>query len=290
MGHSVDMSGSPPGGTWLYRVRRDCGRTQDELGRLSGVSVRTIRGLERGEILTPQIATLQQLALALELGPQAQTEFMHAWATPRQPGFDQLLVDPTLSEMEQIDALTRSALGTYRVISQVWRTRVSHDRRLTQTGCHSAIAAVEDGLDRVFNVQNGDASTSAADLQFTPLLGCHLKNRMVFPESNVVVFEVGLTRALTKGETHAYAYEVRDDGPGGEGPDSDGFVWGPPHTARSIIVSVDFAVPPATLTRVERAPGHGFVFLDDVHLDEHHRASLVLEDAGPGAFGFAWTW
>lgn len=289
MGHSVGMSG-PPGGTWLYRIRRDCGRTQDELSRLSGVSVRTIRGLERGEILTPQIATLQQLALALELGPQAQTEFMHAWATPRQPGFDQLLVDPSMTEMEQIDALTRSALGTYRVISQVWRTQVSADRRLTHTGCHSAIAAVEDGLDRVFNVQNGDASTSAADLQFNPLLGCDLLNRRVFPESNVVVFEVGLTRVLPRGATHAYAYEVRDDSAGGAGPDSDGFVWGPPHTARSVTVSVDFAVPPAKVTRVERAPGQDFAFFDDVTLDDNHRASLVLEEAGPGAFGFTWEW
>lgn len=279
------------GGTTLYRLRQASGRTQSDLSRRSGVSVRTIRGLERGEILTPQIATLQQLVLALELDPQDQTEFMHAWATPMQPGFDELLVDPSLSEVEQIDALTRSTLGSYRVISQVWRTRVSADRRLAQTWCHCAIVAVEDGMDRVFNVQSGDEGTSAADLHFTPLLGCHQRSRRDFPESNVAVFEVELPRRLAKGETHAYAYQVDDRGDAGpHRADSDGFVWGPPHTARSVIVSVEFEVPPAQVIHIERPPGQAFVFHDPVQLDEANRASLVMEDAGPGAYGFSWTW
>lgn len=276
------------GGPLLARLRRGHGLTQSDLSQRSGLSVRTIRGLERGEILTPQIPTLQQLALALDLGPQAQTEFMHAWSTPRMPGFDELLVDPSLSEMEQIDALTRTVLGSYRVISQVWRTQVSADRRLVHTGCHSAIVAVEDGLDRVVNVQNGDGSVTAADLRFRPLMGCRLDSRRDFPESNVAVFEVGLPRPLAKGEAHAYAYEIVDEG---EGPtDSDGFVWGPPHTARSIVVSVDFAAPPREVTRIERRPGGDFLTVGEVQLDEANRASLVLEDAGPGAFGFAWSW
>lgn len=278
------------GGVWLHRVRRERRLTQNNLSVRSGVSERTIRGLERGEILSPQIATLQQLALALSLNPQEQTEFMHAWSTPAKVAFDSLL-DTTLSELEQLDALTRSALGTYRVISQTWRTSISASRRMTRTGCHSAIVAVEDGLNRVFNVQSGDAVTSAAQMEFVPLMGCHLESRRDFPDSNAVVFEVGLPRPLAKGDTHAYAYAItHDNGAIGELGDSDGFVWGPPHTARSVVVSVEFAEPPARLTRVERHPGGEFQFLEDVPLDSANRASLVLEDAGPGAFGFTWSW
>mgnify|MGYP002648267022 CR=1 FL=1 len=48
-------------------------------------------------------ATLQQIAVALGLTPQEQTEFMHAWATERLITFEELL-DPGLSELEQIDA------------------------------------------------------------------------------------------------------------------------------------------------------------------------------------------
>jgi transcriptional regulator with XRE-family HTH domain len=284
------MTRAPAGGPMLRALRRQRGRTQDDLGHDSGVSTRTIRGLERGEIHRPQIATLQQLAVALHLGPQEQAEFLHAWATPQPTGFDELLVDPSETELEQIDALTRSTLGSYRVISQMWRTRVSAGRRLVHTACHCGIAAVADGLDRVFHVQNGDATTDAADLRFTPLLGCDLISRRLFPESNVAVFEVGLTTRLAKGATHAYAYDIGDEGQAGEGGDADGFVWGPLHTARSVVVSVEFEVPPAQVTRVERPPGQDFRFLGEVALDDLHRASLVLEDAGPGAFGFTWRW
>ncbi len=285
------MSTSPPGGRWLWRARRERGLTQSGLGRDSGVSVRTIRGLERGEILTPHISTLQQLAVALHLSPHEQTEFMHSWAVRPQVGFEPLLVDPTLTEVEQIDALTRASLGTYRVISQVWHTSIGADRRMAATHCHSAIQAVEDGLDRVFNVQNGDDVTRASSMEFTALRGSALDRRWDFEDSNVTVFQVRFPRALAKGESHSYAYEILGD------PDeagvlgvSDGFIWGAPHTARSITVSVDFVERPKSLRRVERAPGGDFEFLDEVVLDEDNHAALVLEDAGPGAFGFTWSW
>lgn len=279
------------GGSLLKGLREQHGHTQRGLGRVSGVSVRTIRGLERGEIRRPQVATLQQLALALRLDPQEQTEFMHAWATPSQSGFDGLLVDPTLSEMEQIDAMTRSVLGSYRVISQNWHTSVGADRRMATTRCQIALEAVEDGLERVFNVQNGDEHTTASRLEFVALRGSRLSGRWDFEDSNVAVFGVDLPRRLARGDLHFYEYEVishpDDDGTLG---DSDGCIWGAPHTARSIVVSVDFAVAPSSVRRVHRAPGADFEFLDEVALDDQGQAALVLEDAGPGAYGFTWTW
>lgn len=285
------MNHHPHGGALLRNLRQSHGRTQSDLGHDSGVSVRTIRGLERGEIQRPQLATLQQLALAMELSAPEQAEFMHAWATPQQTGYDRLLVDPTLPEMEQIDAMTRSVLGAYRVISQNWHTAVGADRRLATTRCQVALEAIEDGLERVFNVQNGDEHTSASRLQFVPLSGSRLCGRWDFEASNVTVFGVDLPRPLAKGECHCYEYEVisHPDEDGSLGW-SDGFIWGAPHTARSIVVSVEFAVPPRTLRRVQRAPGQDFEFLAEVPLDEQHRAALVLEDADPGAYGFTWEW
>ncbi|WP_338752127.1 helix-turn-helix domain-containing protein [Janibacter alittae] len=279
------------GAALLRGLRQARKRTQSDLGHASGISVRTIRGLERGEIHRPQVTTLQQLALALTLSPQEQAEFMHAWATPDQAGFDRLLVDPTLSEMEQIDAMTRSALGAYRVISQNWHTSVGADRRMSTTRCQIALEAVEDGLERVFNVQNGDEHTTASRLEFVPLRGSRLFGRWDFEDSNVTVFGVALPRRLAKGQFHSYEYEVishpDDDGTLGY---SDGFIWGAPHTTRSLVVSVEFAVAPTTLRRVQKAPGMDFEFLDEVPLDDDRQAVLVLEDADPGAYGFTWTW
>ncbi|NYF96742.1 helix-turn-helix domain-containing protein [Janibacter cremeus] len=285
------MSHPARAGALLRSLRQAHGSTQSDLGHGSGVSVRTIRGLERGEIQRPQLATLQLLALALELSAQQQAEFLHAWATPQQPGYDGLLVDPTLSEMEQIDAMTRSALGAYRVISQNWHTSVGTDRRMSTTRCQIALEAVEDGLERVFNVQNGDEHTTASRLEFRALRGSRLSGRWDFEDSNVTVFGVDLPRRLAKGQFHSYEYEVLshpdDDGTLGY---SDGFIWGAPHTTRSLVVSVEFAVAPATLRRVQKAPGRHFEFLDEVPLDDSRQAALVLEDADPGAYGFTWTW
>lgn len=278
------------GGALLRSLRQERDCTQRDLGRASGVSVRTIRGVERGQIHRPQVATLQQLALALKLTPYEQAEFMHAWATPTNPGFDSLLVDPTLSEMEQIDAMTRSVLGAYRVISQNWHTTIGADRRMATTRCQTALEAVEDGLERVFNVQNGDAHAKASRLEFVPLRGSRLERRWDFEDSNVTVFGVGLPRPLAKGDFHSYEYKIichPDEDSTGL---SDGCIWGAPHTARSIVVSVEFAVAPSTVRQVRRAPGQGFEFLDEVALDGNLHAAIVLEDANPGAYGFSWEW
>src|SRR5690606_3019796 len=58
---SGTMSHPARAGALLRTLRQAHGSTQSDLGRDSGVSVRTIRGLERGEIQRPQLATLQQL-------------------------------------------------------------------------------------------------------------------------------------------------------------------------------------------------------------------------------------
>ncbi|WP_435198431.1 helix-turn-helix domain-containing protein [Janibacter sp. GS2] len=285
------MNHAAHGGPLLRRTRQARGRTQDELGRDSGVSVRTIRGLERGEIRQPQIATLQQLVVALRLSPQEQAEFMHAWATREQAAFDTLLVDPTVSEMEQIDAITRTGLGAYRVISQNWHTTIGANRRLATTRCQIALQAVEDGLERVFNVQNGDEHTRAERMDLVPLRGSSLGGRWDFPDSNVTVFGVHLPRPLAKGDCHAYEYEITaDPDEAGVLGESDGFVWGSPHTARAIIVSVQFAERPASVRHVARDPGGAFEYFEEISLDEHNHAALVLEDAGPGAHGFTWAW
>ena len=285
------MTSAAHAGDLLRAMRQSRGHTQSDLGRASGVSVRTIRGLERGEIRRPQVATLQQVAIALGIGPQEQAEFLHAWATPAQTGFDRLLVDPTLTEMEQIESLTRSALGSYRVISQNWHTTVGADRRLQRTRCHVALEAVADGLTGVVNVQNGDESTAAGRMEFVAIHGATLVNRWDFPESNVAVFGVGLPHPLAKGERHAYEYEVisHPDLTGGPG-NSDGCIWGAPHQTRSIVVSVDFESAPSSVRHVERPPGGDFRFHDEISLDGGRRASIVLEDAPPGAYGFAWEW
>ncbi|MFI2367706.1 helix-turn-helix domain-containing protein [Streptomyces sp. NPDC018833] len=69
-------------GEVLRRLRIQAGMTQEELERRSGVSVRTIRGLETGKRPNPRMTTVQELAKALPLRPKEREELLSA-AVPR---------------------------------------------------------------------------------------------------------------------------------------------------------------------------------------------------------------
>ena len=60
----------------VRRFRQRAGLTQEELAARSGVSVRTIRGLETGDRPNPQLTSLRQLADAMDLTPADRDELM----------------------------------------------------------------------------------------------------------------------------------------------------------------------------------------------------------------------
>ena len=62
-------------GGLLRELRAVAGLTQEELAGAAGVSVRSVRELERGRVATPQKETVRLLAGALGLTGPARTEF-----------------------------------------------------------------------------------------------------------------------------------------------------------------------------------------------------------------------
>jgi transcriptional regulator with XRE-family HTH domain/tetratricopeptide (TPR) repeat protein len=71
-------------GSVVRRLRLRAGLTQEGLAERSGVSVRTIRGIETGSRRNPQLTSLAQLADALELSPDGRHDLLTALgaATP----------------------------------------------------------------------------------------------------------------------------------------------------------------------------------------------------------------
>ena len=55
----------------LLRARRLRGWTQTQLGEQAGVSLKTVNRLERGAVVAPGVDTLQRLAIALGMTPEA---------------------------------------------------------------------------------------------------------------------------------------------------------------------------------------------------------------------------
>src|ERR1700738_2246602 len=75
---TMDTGLLPACGTLLRRHRRAAGLTQEELAERAGVSVRSIRELERGVSHAPRRDTIQFLATALELSGQEHAAFTGA--------------------------------------------------------------------------------------------------------------------------------------------------------------------------------------------------------------------
>ncbi|WP_030274590.1 helix-turn-helix domain-containing protein [Streptomyces sp. NRRL B-24484] len=71
-------------GTLLRSIRLDRGMTQEELGAASGMSVRSIRDLERG-VSCPRISTLRLLAHTWQLS-EAQRAELHRLARAKRDG------------------------------------------------------------------------------------------------------------------------------------------------------------------------------------------------------------
>ncbi|ONI75139.1 hypothetical protein ALI144C_41060 [Actinosynnema sp. ALI-1.44] len=73
--------------TLLRQLRRKVGLTQEELAARSGIAVRTIRRLERGESTNPQVGTVRLLADHLGLEPADRARLLAAadGKTPEEP-------------------------------------------------------------------------------------------------------------------------------------------------------------------------------------------------------------
>ncbi|MER6564611.1 helix-turn-helix transcriptional regulator, partial [Streptomyces sp. NPDC001027] len=104
--------------TTVRRFRLRAGLTQEALSERSGVSVSTIRGMETGKRRNPQLASVRQLASALDLRPVELEELLAAAAGaaehPARPVPRQLPAPPVPfvgrhHELERLDAAVRSA-------------------------------------------------------------------------------------------------------------------------------------------------------------------------------------
>ncbi|MFF7994118.1 helix-turn-helix domain-containing protein [Kitasatospora xanthocidica] len=69
-------------GTLLRTIRLDRGMTQEQLGDATGLSVRSIRDLERG-VSCPRVSTLRLLTQTWNL-PEAQAAELHRLARSRR--------------------------------------------------------------------------------------------------------------------------------------------------------------------------------------------------------------
>ena len=121
-------------GELLRQRRLAAGLTQELLAARAGLSAHGIQKLEHGTT-RPYQATVQRLALALELSPDDQILFWAAGqSAPRQRQLtSRLSVSPELSYGHNLPTPLTSFIGRERELSEV-RARLAGARLVTLTG------------------------------------------------------------------------------------------------------------------------------------------------------------
>jgi transcriptional regulator with XRE-family HTH domain/tetratricopeptide (TPR) repeat protein len=84
-----------PPGQWLQRCRRAAGLTQEDVAERSGLSVRTVRNLERGSAAMPHLRSLRLMASALDVPDPVLNELLDRYRATRGtgPGWPQQSAD-----------------------------------------------------------------------------------------------------------------------------------------------------------------------------------------------------
>ncbi|MFI1523654.1 helix-turn-helix domain-containing protein [Kitasatospora cineracea] len=115
-------------GTLLNRLRKQSGRTQEDLAHRSGVSVRTIRRLERGELTDHRLRTVNLLADALELGSADRNRLAAALAGPESapPPESAPLPGPARARVRNELSLVADQLA--REVARRWRREEAQRR------------------------------------------------------------------------------------------------------------------------------------------------------------------
>ncbi len=79
-------AGMEPPGLWVRRQRKAAGLTQEELAHRSGMSVRTIRNLERNQTRKPHLRSVRLVTSGLGLKEQAGEELITCYLASRDNG------------------------------------------------------------------------------------------------------------------------------------------------------------------------------------------------------------
>lgn len=281
------MSSGTSGPDALKWVREVSGLTQRGLAARSGVSERTIRGLERGQVRTPHRASLRALADAADLDDLQAATFLRAWAPDRITSLAEL--DERLATLEDVvaEATLQADLDEHLVAS--W-TRYTYRRgMLAGMETDLVLEAQRDGVDTYvlpYLHEHGER----VDLDLTTT-GCRLRTRHAFDRAAIQVFELELPQPLSRGESCAFSVEFAMPEP------ASAFCGETSSTVRMVHRTVPLTVvevvfedgPPETVWEIELEQGGRYRRLHEAALSQDGRAHLTRRHAPIGAYGFEWT-
>jgi transcriptional regulator with XRE-family HTH domain len=282
----------------LRRLRLSARMTQEQLANLSGVHVRTVRGLETGRISAPRRATVNFLIRALGLDASAQMRVLESWGL----GAD----GPVGAEVPPIGEATPNDIEQFlahswaRVMSvQVSETvTVGADRRPRSRQTQEVAVALTDGVTgRHLFYDPEDSAIDMSRFDLTGCVNCQVVRERVTADGSAKLIELSYGRSLRKGETHVVRYSVdlaaalaeeSSEAPA-EGTEIGGFSRSP--AVYVLEVRFDSKAIPRHCSRIFQARPQGAVQrMARLKIDNNYTAHIALINPKPGGHGICWRW
>ncbi|WP_026181138.1 helix-turn-helix domain-containing protein [Demetria terragena] len=283
-------SGGPAAIRWLREVS---GLTQRGLAEASGVSERTIRGLERGHVQRPHYSSLRSLAKAAGLEHDQREAFLRAWSPDRGRSLSEL--NPERPDLIAAETTIRTEIEE-RVLA-TWNTfYVGADRQRSGARSSVTIEARRDGIDTYCIPLLSDELGVLPQVYVSETIGCEPLDIHEFPANGLVVIELGLDRPKQLGEIYALEFALEapagSDIMGTSASASDRCQAGriAQRVIDVLVVGVTFEHPPARVWEIEKIGSAPERVVGDSPLDRDHHAQVVRRHALPGHYGFRWEW
>lgn len=204
---SVVAADSSLGAQALKALRERAGYSQVQLAERSGVSVRSVGGIERGEIKAPHPSTLTALAEALGLSVCESDRLLRSWQeTVRFRNYREIMSRDVHQGLLRAvrEASIRSTLDK-RVVSLSYQVVVGSNRCIHQVRHDFVIEAYRDGVDSHLIVCQRDVG-DARLLRIEDTAGCAVSSQTVDPATNLVAIDLSLGHVLKRGELTSFGF------------------------------------------------------------------------------------
>lgn len=273
-------------GARLRVLRQAVGLSQASLARRTGVSERTIRGLESGQVTRPHPSTLEALVGGLGLDAGRGEHELRRWrhADPLAP-FSEIM-SPTADDVLHTHGIRAAVDMRIRRVAR--RAHVDAERRVAHSTHELLVESLIDDLDHHPVLMTADTTEALDNVQIDHTVGCTVALRRPVPELDVVAFELDLGTPMHRGETRVLAYRTSGAGRPAEAGRTDWTIDGFRRSVGHHSLHVVFAGP---------APRQVWETVDvertrvrELALDPFGGVHIAADDRPPGVYGIEWQW
>lgn len=269
----------------IRRTRQHLGISQELLSERAGVSVRTLRSLERANTVRPRPETLARITAALDLDPVSSGRVLAAWATPPRETGGEITFGPVpyADEIREFAASATLLHVDETVQVNTARLRVRETTRV-------ALKSRSGTLTHVYVVSVPDPALR--DPEIVDLEGCSVADDVTAGDG-VRVVQLALHRAVREHEIGTLRFSrlrrpVFDTAPA---LDYAGTGFQTPTDLYTLRVNFDSRVRPVRVLRcVQDRPFGSRRALRSIEVGPDGSAVLAIQKPRPAAHLIRWDW